>query len=338
MLMQSLTSSTKVSWLAVSVLAAGLIVGLVRGGWAGEGPRVLRDIDDVDAQGQPVRGDGWLLISKCPISLIDSVTLAADRPGVIAFVKPEEGDSVKALSQIVGLRDEAAAALLKKVATLKAENDNHILLGRAAVQATKFEWEHHLKLNRRVTNAVSVIEVDQSRFNHEKAVLQLKQAEYEHVLAKLEIEKAEEELKHYCVEAPFDGTVRRILKRKGEAVRQGDPIVELVSTRRVKVEGYLPIEDRWTVKPGDLVQIQIDIPRRDLAIEKEVFEGKVIFVDPTVSRVNQSCRVWAEIDNPGECLVESLYTKMKILYGQRSNSAANPTVARTDFQQRSDIK
>ena len=132
--------------------------------------------------------------------------------------------------------------------------------------------------------------------------------------------------------------MRRILKRKGEAVRQGDPILELVSVCRVKVQGYLPIEDRWTVKPGDTVQVQIDIPGSDLAIEKEIFEGKVIFVDPTVSLVNQSCRVWAEVKNPDERLIEGLYAKMKILHSKQSDVTVNPTVARANIQQKIDVE
>lgn len=103
---------------------------------------------------------------------------------------------------------------------------------------------------------------------------------------------------------------------------QGTPILELISTRTVKVEGYLPIEDVWSVKRGDVVEVQIDIPDRDLAIENEVFQGKISFIDSTVSPVTHGARIWAEVQNPDEKLIEGLYAKMTIKHGRRASGAA----------------
>ena len=124
------------------------------------------------------------------------------------------------------------------------------------------------------------------------------------------------------IEAPFDGQVRRIHKRPGEAVTQGTPILELVSTRRVKIEGLLPIEDLWDVKAGDEVEVKVElkVPGRKLEIEGETFQGKVVFVDPNVSPVNQSCRVWAEVENVGERLIEGLPASMTIKHGKKSKA------------------
>ena len=92
--------------------------------------------------------------------------------------------------------------------------------------------------------------------------------------------------------------------------------IESFGMRLATIEGYLPIEDIWTVKPGDVVEVQIDIGR-SLEIEKEIFEGKVIYVDKTVSPVTHGARVTAEVQNKGERLVEGLYAKMTIKTGQR---------------------
>ena len=97
---------------------------------------------------------------------------------------------------------------------------------------------------------------------------------------------------------------------------QGTPILELISTRSVRVEGYLPIEDYYLVKKGDLVKVRLDIPDKDLPIEKEIFEGTVYFIDKTVSQVTHGARVWAEVQNPGERLIEGLYAKMTIEHGR----------------------
>ena len=313
---------SKTSCLAVAAMAASLIAIGGSFGWAWQNqtsPRTTRDIDRVELDDQPIRENGWLVLSKCQVKLIDSVTLASDRPGVIAYVEPEEGDSVRKKQQIVLLKDEIAAAMLN-VAKKKAENDVQIRFAKAAGEVARLEYEKMLDANRKVLGAFPAIDVEKAKLNWDKAVLQAENAELEFSVAKLEVAKAEEELKSFKVEAPFDGKVRRILKREGEAVRQGDPILELVSTRRVKVEGYLPIEDVGNVKPGDTVLVQIDIPNRDLEIEKEIFEGKVVFIDPLVSPVTHAARVWAEVHNPGERLIEGLYTKMKIQHGPRGTA------------------
>ena len=147
------------------------------------------------------------------------------------------------------------------------------------------------------------------------------------------MEKAAAELRTCRIEAPFDGKVRKVFKHKGEAVAQGTPILELISTRIVRVEGYLPVEDLWSVKRGDPVEVRIDFPDRDLEIEKEVFHGKVYFIDPTVSNVTHRARVWAEVQNPDEKLIEGLYAKMTIQHGRRAAGTAKKTSGATGIKQ-----
>ncbi len=69
------------------------------------------------------------------------------------------------------------------------------------------------------------------------------------------------------------------------------------------------------------MQVQLDFPDRDLEIEKEIFHGKVFSVDKTVSPVTHGARIWAEVQNPDEKLVEGLYAKMTIKHGRRAGTA-----------------
>ncbi len=314
--------SSKWSWLAVSAVSAGLIIGNGNFSQAWQNSRLQRELEEPDSDDLPERGPGWIQLKKCHVKLIDSVVLASDRPGVISYIEAEEGDAVRKDQQMVGFKDEVAQAIYK-VTQKKADNDVNIKFAKVSAEVAKKEYEKNVETNRKVPGAVTAVEMERSRLNWEKAILQGENAEHEQGIAKLEMEKASEDLKTFKIEAPFDGKIRRILKRKGEAVSQGTPIVEMVSTRRVKVEGYLPLEELWTVKAGDPVEVQIVIPGRDLDIENEVFEGKVVFVDPQVSPVTHGARVWAEVQNPQERLVEGLYAKMKIKSGQRAAAKGN---------------
>jgi multidrug resistance efflux pump len=178
-----------------------------------------------------------------------------------------------------------------------------------------------LESNPKVPGSIPSTEVERARLNYVKAMLQGEMAAHEQKVAKLEMEKAFADLKTFRIEAPFDGKVRKIHKHKGEAVTQGTPILELVNTKLVKVEGYLPLEDMWNVRRGDLVEVRVDIPDRDLDIENEVFEGKIYFVEPSVSPVTTGARVWAEVQNPSERLVEGLYANMTIKHGRAAGTA-----------------
>lgn len=326
-------SPSRLFCLTVAGLSAGLFVAgnNLTQAWqtAGQNPRPRTNsapnLEDTEPAEQVTREPGAVTLPKCSVKLIDSVTLATDRPGLIARVEPKEGDNVRKGQEIVFLKDELAVALFN-VAKQKAENDVNKRFAEKSAAVALAEWQKMLQSNQKVPGSIPSIEVERTKLNYEKGILQGEQAEQEQAVAVLEMEKAEAELKTYKIEAPFDGEVRKVLKHKGEAVTQGTPILELISTRSVRVEGYLPIEDFYSVQKGDPVEVRLDIPDKDLEIEKEIFEGKVYFIDKTVSPVTHGARVWAEVKNPGARLIEGLYAKMTIRHGRKE---AGGTVRKT---------
>ena len=158
----------------------------------------------------------------------------------------------------------------------------------------------------------------------ERSELQIEKAQMDRELNYLARDEAMAQLKTYKVEAPFAGIVTRVHKRQGEAVRQGDPILELVNTDRVRVEGDVKISQIWNIRRGDLVKVQLEIPNFDLDVEKLTFEGRIVFVDVSVEPVSGTVRVWAEVENSGNLLRAGLSAKMTI-YPQRT--AVSETVS-----------
>lgn len=331
--------TSKWSWLTVAALSAGLFVatGNFTQAWQNQPSRTRTssnlNFDESELEEQVDRSiPGQITLPKCSVKLRHSVVLASDRPGLIAHVERDEGDEVNKGEEIVFLKDETLVAVWN-IAKQKAENDVNKRFADKAAAVAKAEWDKMLESNRRVPGSITSTDVDKAKLNYEKGLLQGEQAEHEQLVAKLEMEKAAAELKTCRIEAPFDGIVRKVLKHKGESVTQGTPILELISTRTVKVEGYLPVEDLWSVQRGDPVEVQLDFPDRDLEIEKEVFRGKVYSVDKTVSPVTHGARIWAEVQNPDEKLVEGLYAKMTIKHGRRSGTAKKIAPAATGIKQ-----
>ena len=327
-------SRSKLFCLSVAGLSAGLLIAgnNLTQAWQnpGQNPRPRTNsapsLDDTEPAEQVTREPGAVTLPKCSVKLLESVVLASDRPGLSAFVEPKEGDIVRKDQEIVFLKDELAVAIFK-IAKQKAENDVNKRFAEKSAAVAKAEWERMLESNRKVPGAIPSTEVERAKLNYEKGLLQGEQAEFEQAVAVLEMEKAAAELKTYKIEAPFDGEVRKVLKHKGEAVTQGTPILELISTRSVRVEGYLPIEDYAKVQKGDRVEVRLDIPDKDLDIEKKIFEGKVYFIDKTVSPVTHGARVWAEVDNPEALLIEGLYAKMTIRHGRKEGGGITKKAA-----------
>jgi multidrug efflux pump subunit AcrA (membrane-fusion protein) len=105
------------------------------------------------------------------------------------------------------------------------------------------------------------------------------------------------------------------MKHTGEAVQQGDPILRVVRTDVVRVEGYVSIADAFRVRPGDSVKVRLDaqtLGQLPKELAERVFEGKIAFVDPTAKLVSNGVRVWASVPNEGNLLRAGLPALMEI--------------------------
>lgn len=246
------------------------------------------------------------------IKLIDQKTLGSDRIGILEFVEPKEGDIIEAGKQIAGLKDEIVKASLA-VAEKEASNNVEIRYAKAATEVAWAELEKARDANRRVRGTFPDIEVQRLQLTAEKTKLQIEQAEHQLAIALLKVEEARAALDTYRVIAPIGGIVTKVYKTKGEAVQQGEPILDMVNTDRVRVEGYVNIEAVWQVQAGDPVKLRLNIPDVDLEVEKEEFEGKVVFIDVVAEPLTQRVRVWAEVENRNNILKAGLTADAVIL-------------------------
>jgi multidrug efflux pump subunit AcrA (membrane-fusion protein) len=287
-------------------LATVLVLGVAASGLA------------ADKAEKPEKSDA-IPVGPCRVKLIDSVILASARTGVLAFVEPSEGDLVTSKQQVAGLMDEVARAQYE-AAEKEASNDVEIRFAKKATEVARVEHEKAVEANKKSDPKFPVypdIEVRRLLLAAERGALQIEQAEHQFIVNGLKRDEAREMLKTYRIEAPFDGVVTKVFKQKGEAAREGDPILELVSTNRVKVEGYVHIKDIWNVKQGSYVQVQLDVPEADLEVEKMAFEGRIVFVDVKVNPVTYEARVWAEVVNKDNVLRDGLQAKMTIFPNKR---------------------
>ena len=261
------------------------------------------------ADEQPPAGPNTRLIrvSKCQITLIDHVTLASDRSGILKHVEFKEGQSVVEGSQIALIEDDVAKANLA-VAEKKASNEVEVKFAKAATDAARTE----LEMAKKAGKSVSALDVDKAQLAYQKAQLSIEKAESDLELEKLNRDVAAAELKTYSVVAGFPGVVTKIFKKKHEAVRQGDPIAEIINTDRIRIEGRVSLSDLRFAKQGAKVLVRLYIDDLDLPEEKEIFEGRITFVDLVSEKIDSTTRIFAEVQNRDNILRAGLEAEMEI--------------------------
>lgn len=259
----------------------------------------------VAARGKPIE------LHQCLIKLVDEVILACDRPGIVAFVKPREGDLVNEGDVVVGLDDEVAQAALATAAK-EAESDVDIRYSEKSSEVALVEYEKAELTNTR-GKVIPDVEVKRLKLAAEKTLLELENAKHRRAVAQLKREEAQAQLNTFRIKAPFDGIITRVHRSKGEAVKQGDQVLELVRTSHVRVDGLLSIAEVLNVRRGNEVEVRLDIPDVDLDVEKQTFRGKIVYVDVKAEPVSQKVRVWAEVENPENVLRAGLRAHMTVI-------------------------
>ncbi len=289
----------RVKWMATCG-AAG-VLSLAAASWFGTSQSV------VEAQNFAPKSS-TITAKDCAIAIIDSALLAADRPGILDYLELEDGDEVQANQKVAGLKDGVARSALA-TATEKARNDVQERYADKATQFANKELEIAKDANLKLPGTVPLLEVQKLVLAAERGSLQVEQAQAERTIAILTKGEAEENLKTYEVMAPpYDCRVSKVLKKKGEAVRQGDPIIEVISTRRMKIEGYVTPAESFAIKPGDVVAVQLREPAEYANMK---FPGVVKFVDPRVVGGKQ-VMVTAYVNNTKEILKDGLPAVMTI--------------------------
>ncbi|MDQ3331954.1 MAG: efflux RND transporter periplasmic adaptor subunit, partial [Planctomycetota bacterium] len=148
------------------------------------------------------------------------------------------------------LKDAVAKATLA-VAAKTAESDVDIRYAQKAAAVAAEKLNKSLQANRQNPGNVTEIEISQLRLDAERAKLQIEKAELDKKIAELQSDEKAAELETFQIITPLDGIVTEVLKHAGEAVQQGDPILRVVRTDIVRVEGFVSIADAFRVQPGD---------------------------------------------------------------------------------------
>ena len=264
-------------------------------------------------------------IEKCHITLIDQVTLSFDRAGILKTLEFKEGEPIEKGALLALLADEVAQANLA-VAEKEAANQVEFEFAHVAKKQAESEYKRMITANQIAVEKggkepVAQLDIDKARLAADKAGLSIQQAEHEMALKKLKAKVTAAELATYSILAGFDGVVHKVFKKKGEAVRQGDPVIEILNTDRVRVEGYVSSADLQFAKQGAKVRVWPVDSETPLG-EKDYLEGRITFVALVSDPIDRMTRIYAEIENRDDLLRGGHEAIMEIQPGDQTGPTA----------------
>lgn len=248
-------------------------------------------------------------LPNCRIKPAGQVTLSANQSGSLLSV-PQEGDLVEAGTTVIRLDDELALAALA-VAEKQATNDVDVRYAIISSDVARLEHEQAKEVNESLKGGIPLTEVRRRKLEYDRSLLQIEQSRHQKAVAVLKRQEAAAQLKTFSVIAPFEGVVSRLIKKQGEAVRQGEPVLELVNTRRVRVEGFVDVMYRRSIVAGATVQVEAEMLPDETT--PSISLGKIMFVDTGVQPVTRQVRIWADVDNSEGTLVSGLTATMIIV-------------------------
>jgi membrane fusion protein (multidrug efflux system) len=112
--------------------------------------------------------------------------------------------------------------------------------------------------------------------------------------------------------APISGVVDRVVMHQGEVVSPGAPIIQILSTSKVKVVADVPEIYLKSVKKGDWVTIKFP------ALGTET-KGRISMIGRTINPGNRTFSVEVEMANQGSKLKPNLLASMSIMdYSQKN--------------------
>ena len=239
------------------------------------------------------------------LRLIEEAEVPAQEAGVITAVTVREGQRVKQGELLAQIDDQVpklaadAAKAKYDITHEKATNDVKIRYAQKALEVSEAEFRRSTESIEKFAKSVSQSQLDVEKLTVQKNRLESEQADHEQAVAVLEMRAQENELNaakaqiaRRRVAAPFDGTIVQVYVRKGEWAEPGQKALRIVSTDRLKAEGFVRAQDAAAAAPGKPVELLID-----MGGTPKTFKGKIVFVSPEVDPITGQVRVWAEIDN-----------------------------------------
>jgi membrane fusion protein, multidrug efflux system len=236
-------------------------------------------------------------VASLPADLLPlrRAVLAAEASGVVESLPVQEGQRVAAGKLIAAIDSRSLVqAVAEQEAVFREAEAQH--------ERALALFEKRAITKQQLLDAVTHRDVSQARL----------------ASAKLQLGKSR-------VHAPWAGQISSKSVEVGDYVNPGQPLVELVDARRLKVRSPAPSSDVPFVKVGAPVTIRVD------AYPGETFTGRIVRVGAELDELARTLDIEAEIDNPGGKLKPGMPARLEIARRTLEDAVTVPLEAVLDL-------
>lgn len=223
------------------------------------------------------------------------VTLKSSLDGLLADVLVEEGQHVKK-GQLLAQLDDGIQQIAVQATQLEADDTTEIHHAQLLLAEAEYELEQTLGLFEK--QAATDLEVRRGKLRRDQAEANVAVAHKNKTLAKMKLEREIERLRHYRIEAPFDGQIILVATdaEPGATIQHDTPLIALAKLDTLESHLYLPVELYGQLNVGQYYDLQADMP------VNRTLKGKLIYCEPRIDLASHTFRCVFEIDNPDATL------------------------------------
>ena len=237
----------------------------------------------------------------------EEVTVSNESPGTIEQLLVDLGDRVKKGQRLVVL-DQREAKLAQ------AQAEANFQAAQKAVLQAKAEWRdadlHRKRMQSLHTEGVvatSQLDVADARFDAIEAQVSAREADIARFRALVDL--ARKRVTDTEIISPISGEVRQRLVSVGETIKEKIPLLQLVISDPLKLQGTVPERFAPDLKLEQPVDVQVE------AFPERTFPGAVLRISPAVEMQTRSLALEAKISNPRGLLKPGFFAKGQIVTG-----------------------
>jgi membrane fusion protein (multidrug efflux system) len=228
---------------------------------------------------EQARMDSWGRSVSATGSLVavQGVTVSAELGGKIEEIDFESGDRVKKGDLLIRLDVTAEQAQLRSA--------------EAAAKLAKITLDRNRGL--RANKTVSQSDLDTSEASYKQATAQ--------------VDNVRATIAKKTLRAPFAGQLGIRQVNLGQIIDQGTAVVTLQTIDPIYVDFSLPQHQFSLLSSGTEIQVTTD------AAPEQVFDGKIIAVNPEIDESTRSVRARATLSNKGELLRPGMFANVEVM-------------------------
>ncbi|MCI0401933.1 MAG: efflux RND transporter periplasmic adaptor subunit [Acidobacteria bacterium] len=260
---------------------------------------------------------------------LEESTLSAEVEGRVDKILADVGDTVKEGQVLVTLSTvelklelDRQRAIVSQVrarlglapdAPLPKDPSQVAFVQRAAAQLFEAEQRFRRAEQLQRDGLVSQEQYDEAaarfkgaRAAHEEALQEVEQLKAQLQASEAARDLAAKKLEDASIRAPFPGAVKERRVSPGEYVRVQSPVAVIVRTDQLRARLAVPEKYSGSLKLGTTVEVKVE------AYPNEVFQGRLVRINPAVEQESRSFEAEALLPNPSGRLRPGFFVQASI--------------------------